>query len=168
MTPSARPQETPGRAASLARLLLNPLQLPGQLGRYALASALSLSLDSGVYLVLLRAGLNAVLAGVIGYGAGASLHYALSRRFVFVARGADKSHIRLAAEFVVSGLVGLWVTAATIALCTGYFGASPIAGKAVAIAVSFIVVFAVRRQIVFQASRGARAACERAQYARKP
>jgi len=120
-----------------------------QLGRYAIVSALALALDFAVFLALNDIFAHPTLAGVIGYAAGIGLHFLLSRRFVFAAGRSPKAAQRLFGEFVASGLVGLAVTAAVIALATGAFGLAPIAAKVLAAGASFLGVFLIRRTIVF-------------------
>lgn len=120
-----------------------------QLGRYAIVSALALALDFAVFLALNDTFGYPTLAGVIGYSVGIGLHFLLSRRFVFAAGRSPKAAHRLFGEFVASGLVGLAVTAAVIALATGTFGLAPIAAKVLAAGASFLGVFLIRRTIVF-------------------
>jgi putative flippase GtrA len=120
-----------------------------QLSRYAIVSGLALALDFAVFLLINRTIGLPTLAGVIGYGCGIILHYHLSRRFVFAAAGSQKSAHRLFSEFVASGLVGLAVTACVIALATGLLGLTPIVAKVLAVAASFVGVYAIRRSIVF-------------------
>jgi putative flippase GtrA len=134
--------------AAIPRMLRSAGVMP-QLTRYAVVSGLALALDFSVFLVLNRTLALPTLAGVAGYGCGIVLHYFLSRRFVFAVAGSQKSAHRLFSEFVASGLVGLAVTAGAIALATGLFGFSPIAAKLLAVAASFLGVYAIRRTIVF-------------------
>lgn len=120
-----------------------------QLSRYALVSAFALALDFAVFLALNAAFGMPTLTGVIGYGCGLTLHYLLSRRFVFDAARSTKSAHRMFTEFVASGLVGLAVTAGVIALATGPLGLSALAGKVLAAGASFVGVYLIRRTIVF-------------------
>ena len=53
------------------------------------------------------------------------------------------------AEFVLSGLAGLTSTFLIIAVATEGFGVTPVDAKAIAIIVSFLAVFAIRRTFVF-------------------
>jgi putative flippase GtrA len=131
------------RAPSLRRLMFS------QLARYALVSGVALTLDFTVFLALNTSIGHATISGVSGYAAGTVIHYFLSRRFVFdVARSPKAAH-RLFTEFVASGIVGLAVTAAVIALATEMFGVTPIAAKIFAAGASFIGVFLIRCTIVF-------------------
>ena len=128
----------------VARLAVLP-----QLSRYAIVSAMALALDFAVFLGLNAAFGHATLAGVIGYGCGIVLHYFLSRHFVFNAMRSKKSAHRLFTEFVASGLIGLAVTAAVIALATTLLGWPAIVAKIAAVGASFLGVFLIRRTVVF-------------------
>ena len=143
-----------GAAAPRVRLpvpgLARALALVPQLSRYTLVSAVALGLDFAVFLALAHgAGLKASSAGAIGYSAGLLLHFALSSRFVFDTGSTRKSRVRLFCEFAASGLVGVAITAAVIALAVDVAGLLPVIGKAIAVAVSFASVFVLRRTIVF-------------------
>jgi putative flippase GtrA len=122
-----------------------------QLSRYAVVSALALGLDFIVFLLLADA-LRPSLAGIAGYAAGMALHYCLAVRFVFDASASGQSEARLLAGFVASGAAGMGITATVIALATDLGGLPPAIGKALAVVISFSVVFIVRRSIVFARS----------------
>lgn len=124
-----------------------------QLSRYAVASALALGLDFAVYLTLTGSAVSAPLAGVVGYGLGMTLHFLLSTRFVFDARATGKEEARLFAEFALSGVAGAGITALVIALAIDVAGLAALPAKALAAGASFLVVFALRRSLVF-AKRG--------------
>ena len=135
--------------AGLASRWLDALRaIAPQLSRYAVVSALALGLDFAVFLALNGAIGRPTLSGVAGYACGIVLHYQLSRQFVFATADSAKSAHRRFGEFVVSGLIGLVVTAAVIAAATGV-GTSPIVAKIMAAGASFIGVYAIRRAIVF-------------------
>ena len=131
-----------------------------QLSRYALVSLAALALDFSLYLALTSGGMKPVLAGVIGYAAGTVLHYVLSARFVFDAAATDKVQARLFGEFALSGLVGIGITALVIALATGA-GLAALPAKVLAAAVSFLLVFALRRNFVFARLGHMRFSCRR-------
>lgn len=120
-----------------------------QLSRYALASAAALLLDFAVFLALTALAIGPSLAGVLGYGAGMGLHYLLSVRFVFDARASKKAHARLFAEFALTGVSGMAITALVIAVVTGLAGAPALVGKVLAAGASFLFVFFLRRAVVF-------------------
>jgi alpha-1,2-mannosyltransferase len=143
--------------ARLAFMQLVPARLHGlaavapQLSRYTLVSAVALALDFAVFLALTTLAMWPPLAGVIGYAAGTVLHYLLSVRFVFDASATDKAHSRLFSEFAVTGVSGMAATAIVIAAATDLASVSALPAKVLAAGVSFLLVFALRRGVVFSA-----------------
>jgi putative flippase GtrA len=125
-----------------------------QLARYFAVSATALALDFAVFLTLVKLGFRPLLAGMIGYSVAMALHFFLSTRFVFDARATEKMQPRLFGEFVLSGLAGIGITAIVIALATDLFALPPLAAKGLAAAASFIVVFVLRRMVVFAEAPG--------------
>ena len=125
-----------------------------QLSRYSLVSALALALDFTVYLALTALAVSPPLAGAIGYALGTGLHFLLSTRFVFDARATKKVHARLFGEFALSGFAGMGITALVIALATEGAGLAALPAKVLAAAASFLVVFALRRTVVFAKGGG--------------
>jgi putative flippase GtrA len=73
----------------------------------------------------------------------------LSVRYVFDARAAHKGQSRLFAEFAVSGLAGMAITALVIAATVDLAGLPLLPAKILAVGASFLVVFALRRGVVF-------------------
>ena len=134
------------------------LGLVPQLSRYTIVSALALVLDFTVYLLLAAGGMTGALAGAIGYACGLALHYMLSVRYVFDAAAAHKGQSRLVAEFALSGLAGMAITALVIAVTVDLGGMPLLPAKMLAVGVSFLVVFALRRGVVF-AGRRVRTVC---------
>lgn len=120
-----------------------------KLSRYTLVSVAALVLDFAVYMVLVQLTEMPTLAGVIGYTLGLGLHYSLSVRFVFDIMATDKSIRRTFVEFVVSGLVGLCLTALVIWLATTVVGLPALIAKVLAVGISFLAVFAMRHAVVF-------------------
>jgi putative flippase GtrA len=120
-----------------------------QLSRYSVASALALALDFAVYLTLTGSAVPPPVAGVVGYALGTALHFLLSTRFVFDARATDKVHARLLGEFALSGIAGIGITALVIALATEAAGLAALPAKVLAAGASFIIVFGLRRAVVF-------------------
>jgi putative flippase GtrA len=136
------------RARWHRKLAVVPGMLP-QFSRYALVSALALILDFAIYLLLAAGGTKVALAGALGYACGLALHYVLSVRYVFDARAAHKGQSRLFAEFAVSGFAGIAITALVIAAAVDTGGMPLLPAKALAVGVSFLVVFVLRRSVVF-------------------
>ena len=120
-----------------------------QFSRYTVVSGLALILDFAVYLLLAAGGTKVALAGALGYACGLALHYLLSVRYVFDPRAANKAQTRLLAEFAFSGFVGMAITALVIALTVDLAGVPLLPAKLLAVGVSFLVVFALRRSVVF-------------------
>ena len=147
-----------GRHVSQAvQRLLASQSLLLQIGRYGLVSVAALGCDFVVFLALAKAGTIPAVTGMIGYAVGMALHYVLSTMFVFDTTGSRKTRTRLITEFAVSGGVGLVLTAAIITLMTHRLHAAPVVAKITAVIVSFVVMFVLRRSVVF-AARGATAA----------
>ena len=120
-----------------------------QAGRYGLVSVAALGCDFVVFLALTKAGLLPAIAGMAGYAVGLVLHFMLSTVFVFDTSASNKTRTRLFGEFAVSGGAGLVLTAAVITLMTQRLGADPVIAKITAVLVSFVVVFLLRRTVVF-------------------
>lgn len=128
---------------------MDVISLKVQLSGYILVSVIALSVDFGSYLLLIGPGaVGAVLAGVIGYSIGLLVHFLLSNRFVF--NNMKNKHIaRLFTEFALTGILGVALTAATIKFAIAVFGASAIIAKVSAVVISFVVVYLLRRRVVF-------------------
>jgi putative flippase GtrA len=139
--------------AGIATWARPPSAILPQLSRYTIMSALALGLDLGLFLALTNGQVNPSTAGIISYVAGLMLHYLMSVNYVFDPSIAEKSDIRLFGEFVLTGLVGLFITAIVISIATDHVGLPALVGKIAAVATSFIAVFLLRRTIVF-AARG--------------
>jgi putative flippase GtrA len=145
----ARWIEQRGLASRMPPVVLRLLGLAAQLNRYAIVSALALGLDIAVYLALAQSGYRATFAGMIGYAIGMALHFSLSTRFVFKRGASGKSEARLFTEFALSGLVGLAITAVVIEMVTGMLGLSAMLAKVLAVIMSFMAVFVLRKSVVF-------------------
>jgi putative flippase GtrA len=125
------------------------LGIAPQLSRYTIVSAAALVLDFAVYLLIAAGGTKLAVAGVIGYACGLAIHYLLSVRFVFDVRSGRKSQSRLLAEFVLSGLAGMAITALVLASVADFGGMPLLPAKVLAAGASFLVVYALRRSVVF-------------------
>lgn len=138
---------------ALARVLPEPafraLKALPQFSRYTIVSAVALSLDFAIYLLLTHFGWRPSVAGVLGYVQGLMLHFSMSARYVFKTAGTRKSQMRLFAEFAASGIVGLGITTFTIAVATEILHLGVLIAKLAAVVVSFLAVFVLRRSVVF-------------------
>ena len=124
-------------------------RIPTRLLTYAAVSVGALVADTGCYLALSWVGVAPALGGGFGYLVGLALHYVLSVTFVFDARQTGKRHQRLFAEFAASGLAGLALTIGVISIATGGLGLSLLPAKVIAVAVSFVAVYVMRKSLVF-------------------
>ena len=138
-----------GYDARLPPIVIRLLGLANQVSRYAVVSVLALALDFAVYLAIANAGTKPVLAGVAGYALGMLLHFSLSTRFVFKRKDVAKTETRLFLEFIVSGIVGMIITAGVIAVGTDMLRLSPLLAKVFAVVMSFMAVFVLRKSVVF-------------------
>lgn len=119
--------------------------------RYLAASVVALGADFACFLGGMALGVAPILAAVVGYCIGLQVHWALSTRFVFAPGSVRTGPDRRAqhALFVGSALVGLAITALTVASGEA-LGGDPRAAKLVAVGLSFVATYALRRAIVFR------------------
>jgi putative flippase GtrA len=120
--------------------------------RYLIASALSLGVDMGAFLILLGIGTAPTPASAAGYALGIVAHWIISSRKVFAdgvaARGPGRT--RQKAMFVVSALIGLAITTLVVGTATAG-GIDPRLAKLGAIVFSFTTTWLLRSRIVFTA-----------------
>lgn len=119
--------------------------------RYLLASVGALAVDMGSFLALLALGAMPVLASAAGYSLGIVAHWMLSSRAVFTDSVAEErmARARQKALFVGSALVGLALTTLIVGGGTA-LGLDSRLSKIMAIGVSFIATWLLRKRIVFQ------------------
>ncbi len=125
-----------------------------EFARYVAVSVVSLGVDVLVlYLLAVRLGLNAPVAGTVSYVAGLAVHYVLAVSRVF---GFRRLRHAPSAEFVLyaaSGAVGAAVS--YVVLWVGEeVGSSLWAAKAVAVAIAFVVTYLLRRRVLFTRAAG--------------
>jgi len=137
---------------------IRSIGLVRQLGAYTIVSAVALACDFAFYLALVWLSVHASLAGAIGYSIGLVVQFMLSTRFVFVGSGTGKTQTRLTLEYAASAIVGLGLTATIIAITTQWLGIDAVSAKVIAVIVSFLAVFLMRRFWIFGARAGAPAA----------
>jgi putative flippase GtrA len=119
--------------------------------RYLGASAVALTVDTMLLLVLLAGGTPALAASVSGYLSGIVVHWAISSRFVFADGAAERgspARRRQKLLFATAALVGLAVTASIVGGGTA-LGLDPRFAKLIAIGVSFQSTYLLRRHVVF-------------------
>jgi putative flippase GtrA len=136
----------------LSNVVLRVRAMLPQVSAYIVVSALALAIDLAMFQSLVGAGLRPKLAGITGYLTGLALHYILSSRFVFDISSSTKSATQRRIEFLLSGLIGVLLTWGIIWVATEALLLHPIIAKGGAVGVSFVVVFLIRRHIVFAAA----------------
>ena len=125
---------------------------PVEAAGYLAVSAVALALDLGVYWLLLGLSLMPALAAVIGYSLGLVVHYLLASRLVFASRLLKRGLSAEAptfAKYAATGIAGIALTAAIVAIGTDMLSWSAIGAKLVATACAFVAVFLMRRCLVF-------------------
>lgn len=118
-------------------------------GRYLIASATALACDLLVYAVLLHLQCVPPAAGALGYAAGMIAHYVLSAGWVFPDLDRRRRTLPTFVRFIATGLWGLGLTTAAIWTLTGAGLCGAFAAKVVAVGISYVAVFALRRTYVF-------------------
>ena len=121
-----------------------------RLVRYSLASVVALLFDVAALYTLLQMGAPSVGASALAYGGGILVHWLISSRQVFSDRVAESGLERSKQKtlFVASAIVGLFVT--SLVMTVGDFLSAPVMlAKALAVAASFTVTWALRAKMIF-------------------
>jgi putative flippase GtrA len=121
-----------------------------QLVRYLIVGATNTAITLVSYALLIRAGVPAVAASVVGFGAGALNGYLLNRSWTFRSgrRGAGAG-----GRYVVVLLVGLALNALGVAL-VGDAGLPRLAGEVLALPPATAATFMLARSWVFAPGGG--------------
>lgn len=120
------------------------------LTRYLAASVMALAVDTALFLLLIYAEMEAIIASAIGYCAGILVHWIISAQIVFPGKIRDGNALHVQRIlFVGSALLGLSITVGVVALMTS-FGSGALAAKIVAVGTSFVAVYAMRKWGVFK------------------
>lgn len=118
--------------------------------RYLASSIIALAFDVALFSGLIAIAVDPTVASAVGYFAGIGVHWAVSTSIVFNGKTRNGAALRIQQVlFAGSALVGLAITVVTVELL-GRTGVDPISSKAVAIGVSFIAVYAMRKCGVFR------------------
>jgi putative flippase GtrA len=122
------------------------------LPRYFLASLVALAVDYFLYVALVRIapGMSLAEAAAPAYLAGAVVHYFFSRLLVFPQGWLHRHHWGEFGVFILSGLFGAGLTSLVVWIVSTVPGAGVHWPKIVAIGVSFIVTYFVRKYLVFR------------------
>ena len=119
--------------------------------RYTAISALALVLDYGVYWMLASSGrLGVGPAAALGYSCGLVLAYVLMSARLFRGGWLAGRKPAEAALFAVSGLIGVMLSFAITEAYVRLIADNLHAAKIAATLVSFVVVYAFRRYVVFR------------------
>ena len=120
---------------------------------YAAVSALALAVDLAIlYIATARFAMPSYLAAALAYAIGLAAHYVLSVRYVFAYRRMASQRRTEAVIYALTGLAGI-VLSAAIVYAGSSFGQSLAVSKLVAIAVSFIAVFIIRKITLFSTNK---------------
>lgn len=118
--------------------------------RYLVASVIALAFDVALFSALVAIATDPTLASATGYCIGIVIHWMVSASIVFAGKTRDGAALQIQRVlFAGSALVGLGITVVTVEML-GRFGFDPIASKAVAIGLSFVTVYAMRKWGVFR------------------
>lgn len=121
---------------------------------YFAASAAALALDTAVFSLTLQLGVPLSVAACLGFGLGLMLVYTISTRHVFSQhRLADRRNEF--ALFALIGVAGLLLTEALLWLLVRQLGVAPVAAKLTSACGVFLFNFALRKALLFTASRTA-------------
>lgn len=114
--------------------------------RYLLASICALGSDFILFLTLDHHGATPMIAALGGYAVGLIVHWIVSIRFVFDLDGRPTHAQRIG--FVISAAVGLGITLSLVGALSAV-GTAPAVAKLLAVPVSFLSVYAIRKYGIF-------------------
>ena len=122
--------------------------------RYAISAVGAMAVDVGCFVIFLGQGLAAGPAAAIAYAAGMVVNWWLVSRGVFEMGLAPRGNARTRQLMLFFGttLAGLALTTATVSVLTAA-GVLALVAKAVAIAISFFLNWAVRKYFVFRTAQ---------------
>ena len=117
---------------------------------YLAASAAALALDSSVFFVSLRLGVNLALAACLGFSLGLMLIYTVSTRLVFAQHRLAERRNEFAL-FALIGVAGLLLTEALLWLLVKQLGVAPLTAKLASACGVFLFNFVLRKTLLFTA-----------------
>ncbi len=132
------------------------MQLPPvlrQVLRFGSVSATALIVDVSAYATLVQSVHPAALAAFFAYAIGGIWHYLISCAVMFRAEMPNLpplAHLARFLRYFASTLAGLVVTMSAVGLTVDMMGMHPLAGKALAVPLSFMTVFLTVKLSVFR------------------
>ncbi|MCE4555521.1 GtrA family protein [Roseateles cellulosilyticus] len=121
---------------------------------YLAASAAALALDTAVFSLGMRLGVNLAVSACLGFSLGLMLIYTVSTRLVFSQhRMADRRGEF--ALFALIGVAGLLLTEALLWLLVRQLGVAPVAAKLTSACGVFLFNFVLRKTLLFTNQRRA-------------
>jgi putative flippase GtrA len=120
--------------------------LTAQVARYLLVGLSNTAITLVSYALLVRAGVPAVVASVVAFGAGAMNGYRLNRAWTF--RSARRGAV-VGARYVAVLVVGLAINALGVALAVDVADLPRIAGEIAALPPATVATFGLARSWVF-------------------
>ncbi|MEJ7926067.1 GtrA family protein [Sphingobium sp. AN641] len=120
------------------------------MARYLLASIIALAVDMALFLAITTIGWPPMVAAFLGYVTGMLVHWSISIRYVFRTggNGAPRASHAQRVAFFASALLGMGITMAVVGGLTAV-GIHAAAAKGVAIGISFLTVYAIRKYGIF-------------------
>ncbi len=122
--------------------------MTGQLVRYVTVGVSNTAITLAAYALVVRAGVPAVVASVVAFGAGAVNGYRLNRAWTF--RGGRRGP-RAGARYVAVLLAGLAINALGVAIAVDVAELSRLAGEIAALPPATVTTFLLARSWVFGA-----------------
>jgi len=126
-----------------------------QFSAYTAISVICLGIDISLLWLLVSLGLPDTISAAIAYMTGLVIHYRLAVIYVFLSPAATGASPF--ALYFLSGLAGTIITAGMIHVCEIMGIPLPI-GKTLAIMLSFLVVYMVRKFLIFRSDGDAASA----------
>lgn len=125
-------------------------RIPRQYFCYAAVSLLCMCIDIATFLLLLRCDATPGISAGFGYMAGTAAHWTLSTRLVFQSEtiSGGRGRLRQRFAFLLSALCGTALTILTVNIGVAC-GLDARLAKILAIAISFNLVWLLRRRLVF-------------------